>query len=632
MSQINRTNGVSPFKDKNVSPFKNKLFSPFKKIIISTLLLFLALSIHAQNQANTLENYQIASFNGVTRISLTFTRRPITNLLKTADSLQFTVEVFQCNIGNMPERYTTPDMYANLIVITSNPRGIVIDVTTSQPFQEIKQSDTTGRQYTFHIDIFRTTNPVLLDDFISHLDYYNFTNNRAMISETLRAAQSLYPNNQQLQNRANNNFNPPTRYSVRPLRNQTTQTPAERPAQQQQRTTTQPTTPTTTPAQQTTPRPATPTPAVTPPPPTVSEQPIQPPTDFPQKTETKNIDPSSVSMTLITRHDRFPTRIPQTKPIFNFEPEIQQIPEPVVVEPEVTSIPDPETKEISEPVVVETEPTVQPSVTPIREMTPQQPQIIYRAISDTTGLSESEKLILSYYRVASSDSILVSFLVGASANIVGDFHNAIIYLKQVPENDVNHENALNLLFDSYTAIGDVANANFYASLLNAARADTTDSGFFSTPVSLWMIAIGGAVTLIAGFIIAAIAFGSKKKAPTAISELDYAAHLANMQKAYNKQSDKPSESIDELDANGTLSDHYDDPPIVTEELTTEETAELVAEEKGKSATEDSEGFSDNEYRKNLILKLHSDGWNIEEISKELKISQREIDFIIRVNG
>ncbi|MDX9870177.1 MAG: helix-turn-helix domain-containing protein, partial [Candidatus Cloacimonadales bacterium] len=45
---------------------------------------------------------------------------------------------------------------------------------------------------------------------------------------------------------------------------------------------------------------------------------------------------------------------------------------------------------------------------------------------------------------------------------------------------------------------------------------------------------------------------------------------------------------------------------------------------------DDDAFADNEYKKKMILKLYNDGWAIEEIAKELQLSQREIEFIIKM--
>ena len=71
------------------------------------------------------------------------------------------------------------------------------------------------------------------------------------------------------------------------------------------------------------------------------------------------------------------------------------------------------------------------------------------------------------------------------------------------------------------------------------------------------------------------------------------------------------------------------------ELEEDEEDYITIGKKGKKDTfdtmdEDNEGFGDEEYKKKMILKLYNDGWAMEEIAKELQISQREIEFIIKM--
>ena len=633
-----------------------------KKSVLFLLLLFVASFMFAQT--NRLENYQVAAFGGVTRVSLTFTQRPITNVLKESNNLKVTIQVPSCELGNVPARFTTPDMFANVMIISRPSRDITIEITTNQIYEQIKQSSTQGRQYTVHIDIIKTLNPQRIEDIVSLLDYYHYIGNREALNELMQTSQEMFPNHTQLVNRRQNRFNPPTIYSPRTTRPSVAQTtPTQRP--QTQTTTTQ-TPPTTTP-QRPPAQPPIQTPenrdlpvTITPEPPIQQPTQVTTPVALPQSQESRNINPNDVSFTLITRNDRFPTRIPQTKPLFS-EPIRPPEPEPEIIRP-----PDPEPEPEPEPVTPpDPEPIRQPDPEPIPEpIRPPDPEpiqqqiveiirepvIIYRSVSDTTGLTETEKLFLSYYRVASADSILLAFLIGASANIVGDFQTAIQYLSLVPFTDINYEDAIEFLHDSYSNIGDTQNANFYASLLQKDDDEAKDTRFINTPIALWMAGVLGGLALLIGFTIAIISLGAKKSKNKTMTEQDYSAHVSNIQRAYDRKPfDAPSQTVEEIEKTESLSFHYDNPPIITEELTPQETKELVEDENvlleikkpttpentSKPPPEEEneyENFADEEYKKNLVLKLYKDGWKMEEIAKELQMSQREIDFIIRISN
>jgi len=413
-----------------------------KKNYFLAFLFFFAMSL-IYAQTNRLENYQIASFNGVTRVSLTFTRRPITNVMKESNNLRVTINALQCEIGNVPARFTTPDMFASIMLISGPSRNLDIEITTTQPYELIRQFGSMGNRYIMHLDIIRVENPTRIEDIVSMLDYYHFIGNGEALNNLLQIAQRDFPDHPQLGNRLQNRFNPPIVYSPTPTRPQVAQaTTVQRPVNTTPtQPPTQPRTDTPTPITQTPPQQqqqVTPPPQQTPPEPAPPTPPVEdtPPTIPQTTTNRNNIDPADVSFTLITRHDRFPTRIPQTKPlqttqetIIPIEPEPIQPPE-IIVQTEPVLPPEP----IIQP---DPEPIIQPDPVPIHQV--EQPQIVYRDITDTTGLSETEQLIIRYYHVASVDSILVSYLVGASANIVGDFPTAIHFLSQVPHTDVNYE-------------------------------------------------------------------------------------------------------------------------------------------------------------------------------------------------
>jgi|GEM_PF-6339805 len=77
----------------------------------------------------------------------------------------------------------------------------------------------------------------------------------------------------------------------------------------------------------------------------------------------------------------------------------------------------------------------------------------------------------------------------------------------------------------------------------------------------------------------------------------------------------------------------DEPEIPEEpEPTPRPTLSIPEEPEPPAQNDDSmPSFGDPEYQKKMILKLHNDGWETEAIAKELQISQREVDFILKTN-
>ena len=656
------------------------------RFVVLLILLFSAVSVFAQT--NSLESYQVSSFNGVTRISFTFSQRPITNVKKEANALRLNIAIPNSNIATgVPATFSTTDMFARNIAITRQNRGLNIEITTDQAFESIRQSASQTRQHTVHIDIFRHTEPRQLSDFVSHLDYFNYVRNEQRVNELLRSANAAFPNNEQISLREQNRFTSPRVSLPQAQRNQpaqvaqqaqpartTQQAQPARTAQQAQPTQraqggrpsptpvpiptqadpapppppvrraepaapAQRTAPVTPPAQrQETPPPAPPVqPAPTPP---VTPAPAARPAtlELPAATTVRNVEQREISHTLISRNDRFPTRIPQTVVI---PVQQQQIVATPPVEAVVERVPEP-TRPVAEPIRREPEP-VRPA--PVVA----EPQIVHRTVIDTVGLSETARLIMSYHNIATIDSVLIAFMLGTNANLVGDFENAVNFLRQIPVTDINYKAALKLLYDSYLSIGDMVNANFYASLL-AAFDESEDIDFINTPIQLWMAFAVGGLMFIVGIIIASVTRNAKKSKKKETSDKDLDVHRKNLQRAYEqkniyRQEVTPPKSTTDSHTDAVIGDDYENPPIVTEEISEDEEKELLQSEKTnipkpKAAEPDDkkvaddyepEAYIDSEYRKKMVLKLYNDGWKLDEISKELQMSRGEIDFILKMN-
>ena len=573
-------------------------------------------------QTNKLEGYRVISFNGVTRVSLVFTQKPNVNIIKETHALRITITIPNCELGPVPNRFSTPDTFAKNISITRHYRDLVLEITADRTFDHVRQIDSQGRLYTVHIDIFRTMSPQLLQEITAMLDFYHYVGSTERLQELLRTALVTYPGDMELINRQQNKFPSPNIYTPPAIRPQTTQPKPQTPPQVQSPV--QPPIPLQT-SITTTPPPSDPTPTtpVTP----NKEVPNRPEQMLPSEVNLPPIshtDSNSLSFTLITRSDRFPTRIPQTKQLLNSQidippapPDTQEVPLSIPEQPEVLPTPsDPE------PLSGETITQSQPDTRIVEE-------IIYKTITDTSNLSDIEQLILSYYNIASIDSTLVTYLIGASANIIGDYENAIRYLTQIPASDQHYNESLKLLYDSYINLGDLDNANFIASLLPAEDINQ------NIGMKMWMVLSLSGLALVVGINIGFIFYSFKKKKEDNSEETDeedFEIHKQNLQRAYETKEIFKEEPIPTPDLVPT--DEYDDPPIITEELTDTEEKELIAEETPKSpeVEEELDPYADEEYRKKMILKLYHDGWKNEEIAKELQISHREIQFIIKMNN
>ena len=465
-----------------------------KKYLI--LFLFASLNIFIHAQANRLESYQITTFNGVSRLSFTFTRRPDTNVIKEANSLKLTINATNTELGNVSANFSTPDIFARNVAITRHNKDLAIEITTGQAFEQIRQSATQSRNYIIHIDIIKTLSPFVLPDILGLLDYYHFVGQTDRINDILSRAMQDFPQSTELMSRSQNRFAVPRTYIPQALRPQPTQTTNAPTTQTAPRTTTttpattQATTPTTRPQTQaqTQPQTQTPpqaqtqaqTPAQTPPQQTISTQTEQRPREtrpatLPVASTTRSPELDNASLTLITIHDRFPTRIPQTKPIFIKEEEYPEEPDPpetpaeeqheapvqmvlsylkktlgkdeehneapaqTVQEPTQTPVQTPTQAQIPTQTQPQTTPAQRPAE-PAREAATSQMQerIVYRTMTDASGTSETARQLMHYYDIASVDSTSVAFLLGVSANIVGDFQNAIHHLSMVPDTDIHY--------------------------------------------------------------------------------------------------------------------------------------------------------------------------------------------------
>ena len=691
-----------------------------KKIVVFIFFSIFILQIFSQD--NKLEGYRVVSFNGVTRLSFTFIQKPITNIQKEANSLKLTIQAVNCGLGNITTRFDTPDLFSRNIFISKKGKDLFIEIHTNQTFDQVKQSGSQGQRYTMHLDIFKTMSPQLLEEITSLLDFYHYVGNNDRLSELLREAQISYPGHNQIVSRQEKNFLAPRVYipNTQPVAT-SKKSPNSRPNS---------TNSTTASAQ----------PVLTPqnsnqnlrpndllhprlPAPESINQDLIPPkmplldlhqdstsmqalittvatnSEIPnfnnnepivmQKLTTSIGESSStvweledISFILLTRSDRFPTRIPQTKKLY-LEQEIidHQILNETLNLPvsDTLILTSTDSNQVNKTLITNSSVEEEEKSLIIPEQDNQKEEIKteitpFTLIGEELQLTEIEQLALSYYHIASSDSSLVNYIIGTSAYIIGDYENAIRYLSRISFGNTYFQDALKYLAFSSEYIGDSTNANFYQSLLTDDSISSIRSGFMKSPIELWMtLAICG-LTLLLGFGISTAIRSYRKNQKDDLPEGYFEVHKNNLERAYQEKEifRKEPEPV-----NNQLPDEYIDPPILAEELNSDEEKELFQEvydfqihnpvlapeletevgipeilepkeinrqinlpqaievNEQTNEVDEEELFApylDEEYRRNLILKLFQNGWKNEEIAKEIHISQREIEFVIKLNS
>ncbi|MDD4156284.1 MAG: hypothetical protein PHY08_06890 [Candidatus Cloacimonetes bacterium] len=593
------------------------------KFIITLIIFTYAINIYAQN--NNLENYQITSFNGVSRISLTFTNRPVTNINKEANSMKLTINVPNCDYFNIPQHFETQDPLAKELNLYTSNNNLTIEILTDYVFDQIKQSGSISQKYIVHIDIIKSSQPNTINDLLSLIDYYHYIGNYEMINDLLITGKQTYPNNTQLISRENNRFPLPRIYIPQSLIS-TAKT---------QKTTALKTKPKTNiPTKKT--AQVKPKQQVTAPKTTINTEKNTPKTEatkaiaLPNKKQTNKTDINEISFTILSDNDRFPNRIPQTK-ILNLDIN-KKTEEPII------------SQEVKTPTsVIQQEPLSKKEIPQLETPT----KIEYTF--DTSLLSNNENQLLKYYNIAKNDSLLTEFLIGINASIVGDYTTALELLKLIPEDYIHYEIAKNTIFRIYTELGDTQNALLFSPVVDN-QFPGKNTSFINTPISLWILLLISFITLIIGFAIAYFLYIKKQNDKETISDEELAIHQEHLKRAYEEKdiySDTNSPTIDEdktIEKESISNDSYDNPPVISEDLDEKEEQELIEEESGSlkflnSANDDLDDeeenemdtFGDDEYKKKMVLKLYNDGWDLEEIAKELQMSQREIDFIVKMN-
>ncbi len=241
------------------------------------------------------------------------------------------------------------------------------------------------------------------------------------------------------------------------------------------------------------------------------------------------------------------------------------------------------------------------------------------------------------YFTSTNNQDLKIFLTASSAKCSGDFQYAILMFKKISTDSPLIKDAYKNLYEIYSTLNDDVNAKLFKSLLNPeTTTQEKDKSFMKREIPLWI----GVLSFIILFIIFLIIIMIHRKKLINDFEPDFSAldveyHEDKIKEAYNpKQEEEPIAEKKEDEASNF---NFENPPIIEEDLTQDEEEELKkAEEEilfeDEEPIEKNSGFGDEEYKKKMILKLANDGWENGSIAKELHISVREVEFVLKMSN
>lgn len=237
--------------------------------------------------------------------------------------------------------------------------------------------------------------------------------------------------------------------------------------------------------------------------------------------------------------------------------------------------------------------------------------------------NEIYKAYLTAYTTV-NDTSAHAFMAAVAAKTAQDYDKAIRLFKSVNPQSAFMPKAHTHLAEIYETLGNEIEAKRHRQ--QAPTAIAGNIGKFG----IWIgILIGLGIALIFGFIKMLISKKRTNDDDDTISDFSY--HEESIKKAYEAKETKEVKSDD------TPKMDFDNPPIIEEPLTEKEEKQLIEDEpavepktEDKQAEEDETAIMDENYKRKVVLKLAQDGWDKKDIAKELKMSTREVDFIIKI--
>ncbi|PID28764.1 MAG: hypothetical protein CSB55_03175 [Candidatus Cloacimonadota bacterium] len=301
----------------------------------------------------------------------------------------------------------------------------------------------------------------------------------------------------------------------------------------------------------------------------------------------------------------------------------------------------------------------------------------YDDSDDTAQASDLYKKYKEYFKMVDSEDYRL-FLVGSVASKFGDWDYAIKKFNEIDENSPLTLNVNKELLEIYEAMGDEKNAKLYKSLVEPEKEEKTEKkGFMMIEMKLWVALVMALFSATVGVILTFIFKKGKSEDKFSVDDIEFREDAlkrayANKREEKEEKNESDSEKNDDAFINSkaendldlqfgenadaekeiTTEDPFafgsdfdeDNPPVLSEEITEDEIAELMEQEKNilsgieeepeqegdDSKSYDLSGFGNEEYKKKMIMKFYAEGWDTESIAKELQISQREVEFIIKM--
>jgi len=283
---------------------------------------------------------------------------------------------------------------------------------------------------------------------------------------------------------------------------------------------------------------------------------------------------------------------------------------------------------------------------------------------------ELKERYVEYFNMAESYDLRLFLLAGAARNF-GDYREALKFYREIEPTVPFIKSVHEELYKLYTGIGDESNAQLIKTLLKESEEKITDNGVLNIRIKLWMaLAFALFIALITALL---ISLHYTKKINSlepdfSLTDVDYheeeikkeleqnyKENEANITQTSNKQNknrdplnnEKQSSAYESVTKKSNP--NYEIPvksgkheeTIFDDQLTDDEENELVIDENNAyksnikekiSSGGTGEGIGDQEYQRKMIEKLANDGWDTEAIAKEMNLSQREVEFIIKTQN
>lgn len=578
-----------------------------KKLIVFSFLLMILFNLSAQTK---LLNYSVQSFGEISRIEFVFDKKTSISLRKEAQNQRLVLTLpYARNAAAKNKNYNIPTL-SSIHVQTMGDQMTII-VKTQKNYAEIRESVRSGKNYVLTYDIINTLNPTTFNEYLSFAKYYKTTGNTGKMNYNINKAKSIDPKNPKL-----NEFNPKKEVKK----------PKEKKAEVKKETKKNPE-----------PKKEKPVPETVKKESPVKTDPVETPKPEVKETPQVKVDktatlPDSIKSKAIVMQR--PMRKPVNRPDLVKKADVPK----KTVPADTTSVPKKQEIPVQKAEVKAPEPIVKQEI------------VLEKVIAP----NKNAQLLLDLYESIQTDSTQQHFMIATAASQIGANKEAIEFLKKIPKTSPLKNQANKELYEIYKKIGNDIEAKLLLAEMTPDSVKTEKTDLMNTPVKAWMaLAFAGLILIITAILTSIILHAKYKKSKPKISDSDFEIHKKHLQRAYeNKEAYVPDEVEPPVQEDrtpppprftATIIDDYDNPPLIAENLEKEEEQELIKDEEEdfitiikkdnkpeESFDDDNDSFADDEYKKKMILKLYNDGWAIEEISKELQISQREIEFIIKM--